>query len=69
MSERGAEFAQANGSEGSSYEHFQNPSNHIQAQSSLNSQPPLYQDAPSMGGAGFFPSQSGFQQPVSNISL
>ncbi|ERF69897.1 PAB-dependent poly(A)-specific ribonuclease subunit pan3 [Endocarpon pusillum Z07020] len=54
----------ANGSEGSAYDHFQTSSSHIPAQSSLNSQPPLYQDALSMGGAGFFPSQSGFQQPA-----
>ena len=69
LSERGAESAQANGSEGSSYDHLQSSSSHIPAQSNLNSQPPLYQDALSMGGAGFFPSQSGFQQPVSDISL
>lgn len=69
LRERGAELAQANGSEGSSYDHFQTSSSHIPAPSSLNSQPPLYQDALSMGGAGFFPSQSGFQQPVSNLSL
>lgn len=65
MRERGAESAQANGSEGSSFEHFPSSSNHIPAQSNLNSQPPLYQDTLSMGGASFFPSQSGFQQPVS----
>lgn len=64
-----AEYLQANGSESSSYEHFQNPSNQISTQNHLNSQTPLYQDALSMGGAGFFPSQSGFQQPVSKPRL
>lgn len=54
----------ANGSESSSFEPFPNSSNSISAQSNLNSQPPLYQDTLSMGGAGFFPSQSGFQPPA-----
>jgi hypothetical protein len=62
----GAEFDlfQANGSESSSYEPFSNSSNTIPPQNNLTSQTPLYQDTLSMGGAGFFPSQSGFQQPV-----
>jgi PAB-dependent poly(A)-specific ribonuclease subunit 3 len=64
-----AELPQANGSESGSYETFQNSSNPISAQNSLNSQTPLYQDALSMGGTGFFPSQSGFQQPVSAHSV
>jgi PAB-dependent poly(A)-specific ribonuclease subunit 3 len=61
-----AEPPQANGSEASSYEHFQNTPNQIPNQNNLTSQTPLYQDALSMGAAGFFPGQTGFQQPVSN---
>ena len=49
-----------------SFEQFQNTSNPISSQNNLTSQTPLYQDALSMGGAGFFPGQSGFQQPVSS---
>jgi hypothetical protein len=64
-----AKLPQANGSESGSYETFQNSSNPISAQNSLSSQTPLYQDALSMGGTGFFPSQSGFQQPVSAYSV
>ena len=63
------EPVQANGSESSSYEHFTNPPNPIPAQNHLNSQTPLYQDTLSMGGASFFPSQSGFQQPVSTYRM
>lgn len=59
---------QANGSESSSYEHFTNSSNPISAQNNLNSHTSLYQDTLSMGGAAFFPSQNGFQQPVSTQS-